>query len=125
MVQRGGDFDRWDLEVRGGLLGCARTLMTIEEHGAGRQLIRFRTWPKFSSLAIATDVVFALLALGATLDQAWVAWIVLTLIVGLFSFRLFQECAAAESAVLYTVADRVKNNAYVPTALKRSKVREA
>src|SRR5205814_174842 len=35
VVQRGGDFDRWDLEVRGGLLGSARMLMAIEEHGGG------------------------------------------------------------------------------------------
>src|SRR5438874_1701715 len=38
VVVRGGDYDAWDLEVRGGLLGNARTALVIEEHGAGRQL---------------------------------------------------------------------------------------
>src|SRR5262249_17374393 len=51
-VVRGGDFDRWDFEVRGGLLGGARTRMTVEEHGAGRQLIRFRSWPRASTVAL-------------------------------------------------------------------------
>src|SRR5439155_11133541 len=42
---RGGDYDRWDLEVRGGVLGAVRLLATPEERGAGRQLVRFRLWP--------------------------------------------------------------------------------
>ncbi len=46
VVKRGGDFDRWDLEVRGGLLGSARMLHAVEEHGSGRQMARFRVWPK-------------------------------------------------------------------------------
>ncbi len=33
---RGSDYDRWDLMVRGGMLGGARTRMTIEKHGADR-----------------------------------------------------------------------------------------
>ena len=44
-VKRGGDFDRWDLEVRGGLLGYVRAVGMIEEHGAGKQLFRLRAWP--------------------------------------------------------------------------------
>jgi GT2 family glycosyltransferase len=44
-VKRGGHFDRWDLEVRAGPLGRARLRAAVEEHGAGRQLIRYRIWP--------------------------------------------------------------------------------
>ena len=47
LVLRGGNFDRWDLEVRGGLLGSARLLMGIEEFGGGKQLVRYRVWPHF------------------------------------------------------------------------------
>ena len=51
-VKRGGDFDRWDLEVRGGLLGCIRAVAMIEEHGAGKQLFRLRAWPQIPRPAI-------------------------------------------------------------------------
>jgi hypothetical protein len=110
--------------VRGGLLGCARLLLAIEEHGGGKQLVRFRTWPKFWGLAVAVDVVFAILAALAAFEQAWPAFIVLALIVGLIAFRLFQEAAAAEAAILYTIEDRVKKKAYGLRALRPSDVAE-
>src|SRR5205823_4005900 len=41
-VLRGEEHDRWDLEVRGGILGAARLLMAAEDHPDGKQLIRVR-----------------------------------------------------------------------------------
>src|SRR5438876_3558000 len=37
-VLTGGDYDRWDLEVQGGMLGAVRILMAVGEYGAGRRL---------------------------------------------------------------------------------------
>jgi GT2 family glycosyltransferase len=71
-VRTGGDFDAWDLELRGGLLGGARTLMAVEEHGAGKQLVRFRVWPKLSLPGIVLSALCVVLATGAALDGAWV-----------------------------------------------------
>jgi len=34
------------------LFGSARLLHTIEEHGGGKQLARFRMWPQWSRLAV-------------------------------------------------------------------------
>ncbi|MGH9423992.1 MAG: hypothetical protein ACRD3J_28715 [Thermoanaerobaculia bacterium] len=62
-TSRGGDFDNWDLEVSGGLVGQARTLMAIEEHGGGRQLVRYRIEPLFSPLARGALLTTGLLAL--------------------------------------------------------------
>ena len=52
VVQRGGDFDSWDLEVRGGVFCSMRICMAIEEHGGGKQLARFRATPRFSVAGI-------------------------------------------------------------------------
>ena len=79
VVLRGGDYDRWDLDVRGGLLGGARLLMTIEEHGAGKQLARFRSAPRVSSYGVVAALMLLLLAVLAGLDGAPVAGIVLAL----------------------------------------------
>jgi GT2 family glycosyltransferase len=106
-VVRGGDYDRWDLEVRGGLLGSARTLMTIEEHGAGKQLIRFRSWPKCSKKGLALIGLCAALAVGSAVDQAWPSAIILGFGVVLLASRAFQECAGALATILHALK-RVK-----------------
>ncbi|MEJ7843375.1 MAG: glycosyltransferase, partial [Rubrobacter sp.] len=85
---RGGDYDRWDLEVRGGLLGAARTLMAIEEHGGGKQLARFRTWPRCSSAGVVVIALFAMLCGGAALDHAWVASAVLGAVAATLALRM-------------------------------------
>ena len=72
-VKRGGDFDRWDLEVRGGLLGYVRAVGMIEEHGAGKQLFRLRAWPHIPRPAIGLLLLLGLLAALAAYDQAWLA----------------------------------------------------
>src|SRR5204862_877115 len=50
---RGSDFDRWDLEIRCGILGSARLGMAVEHHGSGRQLLRIQCRPKCSMLGVA------------------------------------------------------------------------
>ncbi|HEX8475266.1 MAG TPA: glycosyltransferase [Pyrinomonadaceae bacterium] len=99
-VVRGGDFDRWDLETRGGMLGSARTLMTVEEHGGGKQLARFRTWPKCSTRAWSLISMVAALSALAALDGAWMAAACLGAATLLFVARAFHEAAAAMSTLL-------------------------
>jgi GT2 family glycosyltransferase len=77
---RGGDFDRWDLEVRGGLLGAVRIRHTVEEHGGGRQLTRFRVMPNASTLAIVLPVLLVGPGVLAALAGAWIAAILLALL---------------------------------------------
>lgn len=79
-VARGGDFDRWDLEVRSGLVSSARTCMAIEDHGSGRQLIRFRSWPKINPPFLFAITLFSSLAILAAIDQAWIAVLILGII---------------------------------------------
>ena len=45
VVTRGGPYDRWDLEVAGSS-GVVRLRAVVEEHGSGRQMYRFRVWPR-------------------------------------------------------------------------------
>ncbi len=68
---RGGEYDDWDLEVRGGWLGSARLRLGVEEHGAGKQMLRFRTWMRLSHGAAAGFGGGAALAGAAFLDGAW------------------------------------------------------
>jgi O-antigen biosynthesis protein len=118
-VLRGGDYDRWDLEVRGGMWGAVRILMAIEEHGAGRQLVRFRSWPRCSPGGLVLALLSAALATGAALDQAWIASALLGLVTVMLALRMFQECARATAAVLRALQERTDAAVPVLRALEQ------
>jgi glycosyltransferase involved in cell wall biosynthesis len=64
-VSRGGATDRWDLDARVGGFASGRLLGTTEEHGHGRQMVRWQVWPRpsiGSLLAVAVSLVLSALA---------------------------------------------------------------
>ncbi len=95
----GGGHDRWDLEVRTGPLGPVRLIMGIEDHALGRQLIRFRWWPRYAPAGLWLAVPFAALGAGAGLDEAWAACAILSAVPVAVAFRAIQESAAAMGAI--------------------------
>jgi hypothetical protein len=100
VVLRGGPYDRWDLEVRGGTSGGVRLRMCVEEHGAGRQLVHFRLWPQASRLGGPLAAVPMFLAILAALDGAWVASGALGAVAGFFLFRVIRQCGTAMTELL-------------------------
>jgi GT2 family glycosyltransferase len=94
----GGEFDRWDLAVHGGLFGAVRGRAMVEEHGSGRQLCRFRLWPKLPLAATALLLVLTSLTGLALLDHAWVAGTSLGLISAALGCCMSAECDIAMTA---------------------------
>ena len=95
LVSRGGDYDGWDLEVRAGGLSAVRIVLAVEEHGQGRQMVRFRARPHYRP---AVGVALALLAGGAvlgSLDGALTAAIVLGTAGLAHAAAAVSECGAA------------------------------
>jgi len=97
--RRGGTCERWDLEVRGGLLGAARLRAGLEEHGAGRQLVRLRTWPVPSRTAIGAAALLVALAVLAAGDGALAAAAVLGAGALALAGHCLRACAAACGAL--------------------------
>jgi hypothetical protein len=102
----GGDFERWDLHVRGGLLGSMRTRMAVEEHGSGRQLMRFRTWPRFSRLGLGGMAVFGILAAWAAIEQSWVVAALLAGGALYLAVTMLHDAAAAGGIVMRALDDQ-------------------
>ena len=98
-VLRGGPHDRWDLAVRNGPLGSARLIMGVEEHALGRQLVRFRSWPRCATEWLFLAVIFAALGAWAAFDGAWVACALLAAVPIALALRTLLECAAAMGAI--------------------------
>ena len=106
----GGEYDRWDLEARGGTLGAARLFMAVEEHGTGKQLFRFRSWPRFSLEGVIAIVVFTGLSIGAAWEQYWLAYDILALVTLLLVGRTLFECAGAMAAIQRAIAKGFKED---------------
>jgi hypothetical protein len=81
--------------------------MVVEEHGHGRQLLRFRVWGRASRTPIGLAILLAVLAAGAVHDGAWTA--ALTLIAGsaLATLRVLEDAAAATGLMLHAIAREI------------------
>jgi glycosyltransferase involved in cell wall biosynthesis len=114
-VQRGGEFDRWDLQLRSGPLASTRIRLAIEQHEAGRQLLRFRVWPRWSTLGVGATsalLVSATLALRAGQD------LTAALVTGSFAVLLggmLVDAAVSTGAVTHSVRTDIGRAADGPT----------
>lgn len=99
VVERAGPFDPWDLHIMSGMAGGVRLSMAVEEHGAGRQLLRFRTRPRVNR-------AFALMTMGFAAFTATAVWngapvvavLILSGMTAAFAIRLCLECGWSSSA---------------------------
>ncbi|MFN2612664.1 MAG: glycosyltransferase, partial [Solirubrobacterales bacterium] len=99
-VIRGSDWDRWDLEVHGGPLGATRLRAAVEEHGGGRQLARFRLWPKISTSGILITLSLFALVGAAAASGAWLAAAIFGLITVALVAQELRECAAGMASAV-------------------------
>jgi GT2 family glycosyltransferase len=98
-MRRGGAYDDWDLEIRGGFFACVRTRLGIEEYPRGRQYLRFRAWPCFSKRACLVAILPVGLSTCAALQHSSAAAVVLGVLAGLLILRACRDCGAAMSCL--------------------------
>jgi hypothetical protein len=104
-VRRGGDWDRWDLEVASGALGKARLVIAVEDHGAGHQLVRWRWWPGVSAAGLALTAGFTSLSLAAALDGGRGAAAILGTAAVWLVLRTGRQCGVASAVIERTVRE--------------------
>jgi GT2 family glycosyltransferase len=101
VVLRGGDFDDWDLEIRGGVMGAVRLRMAVEEHGDGKQLVRVRAWPRCSHNFTKLLILLTAICSVAMFVRAWETWLT-TAVSGLITLgMLTREIGGAMAAVVH------------------------
>jgi len=97
-VKRGGEYDRYELAVSGGPCGSARVQMAVEEHGEGRQYLRFRVWPKLRR-GLFTSLFAGALAAAAFSDQAFGVAAVLASGALALPLSALRECGRAQGEI--------------------------
>jgi len=73
--------------------------MAIEEHGSGRQLVRFRFWPRLAPSALALITLLGSGAVGALLTRSGPAAVVLAVLALLVLSRALYESGRGVAAV--------------------------
>jgi GT2 family glycosyltransferase len=115
----GGDFDRWDLEARVGVLAGVRLLLAVEDHAGGAQLVRLRASPRYPLAAAAIGALFGFFAVVALLDhELAVAAALAGLGAALFGLLLIEAAALAGA-----VANAVEAGDEAPIATRRAGLR--
>ena len=89
------------------MLGAARLIMAVEDHGAGNQLIRVRWWPSVSATALALTLGTVALSIAAGFDRGWPAAAVLGIAGAWVIGRAVRQCGAAVAAIEHTVSEHV------------------
>ena len=93
-VKKGGVFDNWDIQIKTGLFAKSRCLLTVEEHGAGKQFVRIKCRPVFSLIALLLPIIFLILGGLAAFQQQWIVCGVTGLTGLLLIFNIFISSAS-------------------------------
>ncbi len=101
MVKRGGQFSNWDIQVRNGLFSKSRGLLTTEEHGAGKQYLRFKCRAHYSFYGLLLIGIISVLAILATLDKEFIVAGILGAMTVILGLRFILETASSMNS-LYT-----------------------
>lgn len=104
-VRRGGDLDRWDLQVTCGLFGAARLITAMEEHGGGKQMVLVRVKPRATRFAVWFTLPFVALAVAAAASAAWIASAALAMIAAGSVLGAAHEAARAVRSIEVAVDD--------------------
>ena len=121
VVMSGGEFDRWDCEVRGGVFGATRLRLLVEEHGRGRQLARYRLWPRISPRGLVLLALLAAAAALAAADRAAGVAAVFGGLAALLVARLLYECGASMAAAIDVLSGAAPESQPVESGLGRSR----
>ena len=112
-VRRGGHWDRWDLEVFCGFFSSARGILTIEEHGGGKQLLRFKCQSKYSRAGIGSAIVFGILSALSLTDSSYFA----AGILGIVAVSLGRANVIDKAKALYELAGSFSSLSAVETGV--------
>jgi hypothetical protein len=99
-VVRGGPYDRWDLELMGGIAGAARLLIVVEEHGRGRQLVRCRVWPRAGGFLPWLALGLSGISGAAVATHAWTGAALAGAFLAAVAATVIAECGHAVAAGL-------------------------
>ncbi|WP_246113299.1 glycosyltransferase [Segetibacter aerophilus] len=99
-VKRGGDFDKWDIKTRNGLFSTAKGVLTVEEHGANKQYVKFRYWSKYSLGGLFLIGVLTAITTFALIDHSWIAGAILCFLTAAIFLKYILDSASVVNCIV-------------------------
>jgi hypothetical protein len=99
------------------MLAGVRTRMAVEEHGSGRQMLRFRVWPRFSISGFVMLFVIMCISIAAGYDHSWTAASLLFSFGIVWAGRMVYQCALAMHK-LTTILEEFKTDLGTQTEIQ-------
>jgi membrane protein implicated in regulation of membrane protease activity len=99
-VKRGGDFDKWDIKTRNGLFSTAKGVLTVEEHGANKQYIKFNYWGKYSVSGLLLIGFMASIAALAAIDNSLYVAGILLLLTAVIAVKYIYDSASVVNCIV-------------------------
>jgi hypothetical protein len=90
--------------MRAGALGWVRLRLAVEEHGEGKQLIRYRVWPRWSVAALVVGAALAALCGVMAIENQPVELGVFAALAAVLLVRMIVDLGATTGAVLFALA---------------------
>ena len=98
-TKRGGDFDNWDIQVSNGLFAKSKGLLTIEEHGGGKQFLHIRSKSSFTITTLILLTVMTCFTAFALLEKEWLVSAVIGFVLVVTILRSFYEASTSMNSL--------------------------
>ncbi|MBC6491730.1 glycosyltransferase [Flavihumibacter stibioxidans] len=96
-IRRSGQFDEWDLQASCGLFAGGRGMLVIEEHGQGKQMLKFKTWAHLNTFGLVIVSVLLILSVLAYFDRQFITMAIFYAISMLIIVQYIIDAAMAMS----------------------------
>ncbi|MEJ7829504.1 MAG: glycosyltransferase [Segetibacter sp.] len=125
-VKRGGDFDKWDIKTRNGLFSTAKGLLTVEEHGANKQYIKFKYWANYSIGGFFLIGILTAITSLAAFDRSWITTAILVLLTSAIFIKHLLDSASVVNCIVsgFTGLAKVDEKESELNVVHREKVSE-
>lgn len=124
-VKKGGEYDRWDFQYQTGPFIYVRALLTIEEHGMGRQNLKLKKQMLVSNTSLALIAILLFLTYQAYSYEAFISSSIFGIFSSFLILKLIADALYTKASLVFALNSLSQNSIKEEVIEPLSKSREA